>query len=156
MEGVMGLALLFLLGGVIIPRIVQASPDVRASHAMLLEHRLDQLYEAWYASGGVHGPGGTRDGAELTLNLLMCLTSPVGVPFASAGVTSTTLGTNGVLEDARLSPNPSHVRLMTFHIETPTPQSFCDDNQKSWQGIRLKGGFLAAFDGRHWHVVAAK
>lgn len=148
------MALLILLGGFIFPRVVQASPELRASQASVLEIRLQQLYDNWRLAGGVHGPGDKKIPELLTQNLLTCFTSPVDTPYASAIVGPRSLGHAGVYERPSLSPNPSHYRIPSLSQPQYPPVEFTDASGLHRFGVLLPGNFAAAFDGSTWHIKA--
>lgn len=154
LEVLMFVALMAFLGVGIIPRLVQASPEIRASQAMLLEHKLQRLYDAWKLSGGRQGPDDVRNPAALTRNLLICFTSPQGVPFASEPFVPPAVRIAAVYEPPQISPSPSQNRLSGLRLRPDAPVPFMDDTGVRRVGWIVGENFVVAFDGERWHVKA--
>ena len=140
----MGVALIVLVSCFVIPRVLQGSPEVRASQAVALQVELEELYKRWQLAGGVHGAGEPQDKTQLTQNLLECFTSPMNAPYVSRQLSPRNLGRSGVYEKPSLYPSPAGLRLKGF--------AGAALEAREGQGVVLADEYGILFDGRNWRV----
>lgn len=151
-EFLMAAALLALVFLFVAPRVLQGSPEVRASQATALSLQLDQLYARWRSLGGTHGAGEPCEPALLTRNLLECFTSTLNAPYSSSPISSGNLGPSGVYEKPSLSPSPSALRLKGFLHARLRTGTLPSPNSHARPGVLLAGTFGVFFNGQRWAV----
>jgi len=151
-EIIMLLAIFWLLAFFVTPRVIQGSPEVRASQAVALQLELEKLQEKWQVAGGLSGAG-EDDHIALTTNMIKCFTSPTHIPYNSKAQDRLDHKSSWVRERVSRLKNPSDIRLSGFSAEYLKSAKLYMPDGKSCQGVLLGNTFVVLFDGQHWQVA---
>lgn len=144
-EGLMLVAVFALLFCVIVPRISDSLPEVRAARANALAARLDALTAQWLNAGGLMGPG-QPDRLILTRHLLLCFASPRGVLFTSPHDSSPVnyVGEPSAAAAAFRVPELSRAQFTSGYLPS------------GLKAVFISRQFAAVYDGARWQVWPAQ